>query len=75
MAGGTVLHCTVLNYTVMHWLVLYYTELHCTALHCTELNLLYFRFRNTIGFWKGDQGIGFWGRRKREAVEELDEFT
>ena len=25
------------------------------------------RFRNSIGIWKGDQGFGIWGRKKREA--------
>ena len=25
------------------------------------------RFRNSIGIWKGDQGFGIWGRRKRDA--------
>ena len=28
------------------------------------------RFRNSIGIWKGDQGFGIWGRRKREAGKE-----
>ena len=28
------------------------------------------RFRNTIGFWKGDQGFGLWGRRKRDVQED-----
>ena len=32
-----------------------------------------FRFRNTVGFWKGGNGFGVWGRKKRE-VEELEEL-
>ena len=30
------------------------------------------RFRNSIGIWKGDQGFGIWGRKKRETLNGND---